>query len=288
MTPPAAAAAAAERSAARRAAAAHPVRSRPRPGTRGGTPRVGPSAPRRVSGPSGGRRAARAAVAAPMPVALRLAAGVHAVAEHRLLDRLIRGRAWIAIVGVGLMGIVFMQVSMLRMNAGIGSAVEQATTLERQNAALQASVSQLSSGDRIATVAGKLGFVLPPGGSVRFLDARGVSFRKAVARIAPPGSNPPEVLAPTTALPLQIQQTGVAPDATATATGDQSASTPAAGTTTGTTATGTTTSTTAPPATTTPSTQQTSPAPTQAAATPTQQPTAAPAATGGTTTGPGR
>src|SRR5204863_8945655 len=116
----------------------HPARPRPR--------RV-PNAPRRVSGPSGGRRAARAAVAAPMPVALRLAAAVHAVAEHRFLDRIIRGRAWIAVVGVGLIGIVFIQVSMLRMNAGIGRAVEQASTLERQNAALQASVSQLSPGD---------------------------------------------------------------------------------------------------------------------------------------------
>jgi hypothetical protein len=204
-----------------------------------------------------------------MPVALRLAAAVHAVAEHRFLDRIIRGRAWIAVVGVGLIGIVFMQVSMLRMNAGIGRAVEQASTLERQNAALQASISQLSSGDRIATVAGKLGFVLPPGGSVRFLDARGVSFRKAVAGIAPPGSKPPEVLAPTTSLPLQIGQTGVAPDPT------------------GTTATGTTASTTAPAAATTPSTQQTSPAPVQPTATPTQQPAATPAATGGATPGQG-
>jgi hypothetical protein len=134
-----------------------------------------------------------------VPLVLRLAGAAHAVAEHRWLDRLIRGRMWIGIVGVGLIGIVFMQVSMLRLNAGIGRAVDQASTLERQNAALQASISQLSAGDRIEVAAGRLGLVAPAAGTARFLDARGVSARRAAARISAPGDHPP-IVAPVTAV----------------------------------------------------------------------------------------
>ena len=42
------------------------------------------------------------AMVAPRPLALRVAGVVHGVAEHRLLDRLVRGRMWIAILAVGL------------------------------------------------------------------------------------------------------------------------------------------------------------------------------------------
>jgi cell division protein FtsL len=230
MTPPPAAAAT-----ARRAAATHPARPRPRRAP----------APRRVSGPAGGLRVVRAAAGA-----------VHTVAEHRFLDRLIRGRMWIGILAVGLIGIVFMQVSMLRMNAGIGSAVERAATLERQNAALQASISQLSSGERIETAAEKLGFVLPAAGSVRFLDARDLNVRKAVRGIEPPGSRPPEPATTAPTAGLTIGETGVAPSENDTQTAN---ATP----TTTTTPTGATTPTTA--------------ATTAPAAQPTQQPTAAPA-----------
>ena len=264
MTPPAAGAA------ARRSAATHPPRPRPR--------RV-PTAPRRVSGPAGGKRVARAAVAAPMPVALRLAAAVHTVAEHRYLDRLVRGRMWIAILGVGLIGIVFMQVSMLRMNAGIGRAVEQGSTLERQNSALQASISQLSSGERIETAAEKLGFVLPAAGSVRFLAARDVDYRKAARGIEPPGSHPPE---PATIVPsagLEIGQTGVAPSAAT----DQSTQSTTAPTTEQSQQPAATTTTPAAPAVTAQPAQQ------PAAATPTAPPpqTTPTAATGGATAAQG-
>ena len=55
------------------------------------------------------------------------------------------------------MGIVFIQVSMLRLNAGISRAITSAETLERQNAALRADISKLDSGERISRSAGALG-----------------------------------------------------------------------------------------------------------------------------------
>jgi cell division protein FtsL len=90
--------------------------------------------------------------------------------DSRALDRLIRGRAWVAVIAVALIGIVAMQVHMLGLNAGIGVAVEKATTLEQQNTALRLDVSRLSSGERIAGEAQRLGLVMPNAGEVRYTD----------------------------------------------------------------------------------------------------------------------
>ncbi|MDX6640694.1 MAG: hypothetical protein QOF12_1705 [Solirubrobacteraceae bacterium] len=220
--------------------------------------------PRRVSGPA--RRRAHAP-AGPPPLALRIGGAVHGLAEHRMLERIIRGRAWIAIVGIGLIGIVFMQVSMLRLNAGIGRAVDTATRLERDNSVLRGTISELSSGDHIEAEAARMGLVLPTA-TPRFLDARRFDLARAVSSITPPGhlalTSTPAVMTTPALTASQLAPTGVAP---------------ASGTTTATTATTTTTSpattTTAPAATTTtaPPATSTSTAP----VTPTQQ-TAQPAA----------
>jgi hypothetical protein len=217
--------------------------------------------PRRVSGPA--RRRAHAP-AGPPPLALRIGGAVHGLAEHRMLERIIRGRAWIAIVGIGLIGIVFMQVSMLRLNAGIGRAVDTATRLERDNSVLRGTISELSSGDHIEAEAARMGLVLPTA-TPRFLDARHFDPARAVSSITAPGHVTLTSTTAATTTPAltasQLAPTGVAP---------------APGTTTGTPATTTTTTTTAPPtatATTAPPATSTSTAP----VTPTQQ-TAQPAA----------
>jgi hypothetical protein len=235
--------------------------------------------PRRVSGPARGRAAATT-VAAPPPLALRLGGAVHGLAEHHLLERIVRGRAWIAILGVGLIGIVFMQVSMLRMNAGIGQAIERAGTLERENAAIRASISELSSGDRIAAEASKLGLILPPG-TARFLDARGADARRALASMTAPGQGiVPSVtsLAPAAISTVPtLADTSVAPTtatSTATMAPDGTAPvTPSPTTTAPTTAAATATAT--PPA------AQTQTQASPAASQQTAQPAAAPASTGG-------
>lgn len=217
--------------------------------------------PRRVSGPAHPRRHA-AAVAGPPPLALRLGGAFHGIAEHRLLDRLIRGRTWIAIVGVGLIGIVFMQVSMLRMNAGIGRAVDTASRLERENAALRATISEQSSGDHIETEAARMGLVLPTA-TPRFLDVRRFDPARAARSITAPGAfsatDATTTAATDTAAPA-LAPTGVAPSPDTTSTAPASS----AGTTTATTAAPATTSATSatpapasaapPPTTTTPAT----------------------------------
>src|SRR4051794_426802 len=81
-----------------------------------------PRHPRRVSGPA--RRPTAAPAPRALPLGARLRTRVRELPDARLLDRLIRGRAWIVLIGVLLMGIVVMQVSLLKLNTGIGRAVE--------------------------------------------------------------------------------------------------------------------------------------------------------------------
>jgi cell division protein FtsL len=145
----------------------------------------------------------------------------------------VRGRAWIALVAVALLGIVFMQVSLLKLNAGISRAVTAADTIDRQNAAMRADISSLESGERIQAVAARLGMVMPAAGSVRFLDARGTSGARAASAITPPApveavtaaaaapitSTPPVATAPppTTTAPAVTAQATPAPAATVAA-----------------------------------------------------------------------
>jgi cell division protein FtsL len=162
-----------------------------------------PRSPRRVSGPARPPRAALAgAAAARPPLALRLGATAMRVGDARLLDRLVRGRAWIALVAIGLMGIVFMQVSLLKLNAGISRAVTAADTLERQNSALRSDISNLDSDERIQAVAAKLGMTTPAAGDVHYLDAREANGARAAASIKPPAPVP----AATTAAPAATTQ----------------------------------------------------------------------------------
>jgi cell division protein FtsL len=168
-----------------------------------------PRAPRRVSGPTRPPRAALAgagggaAVARP-PLSLRLGRRAMRVGDARVLDRLVRGRAWIAIVAVALIGIVFMQVSMLKLNAGVSRAVTAADTLERQNSTLRADISQLDSGERVQDAAAKLGMVSREAGDVHYLDAARANAARAAASIKPP--NPVAPVAPVQQQTPAVQQ----------------------------------------------------------------------------------
>jgi hypothetical protein len=233
--------------------------------------------PRRVSGPAGGRRARPAAsggaVAVAPPLGLRVARAGGRIVDARFLDRLLRGGVWIALLALGLMGIVFIQVSMLRLNAGISRAITSAETLHRQNATLRADISRLDSGDRIADAARALGMIQPPAGSVNYLDARRADGDAAARAIRPP--KPVKAPASTPASATTSPPAATAPVAGQTATAQAQAAT-------------------APPATaqqpapaTTPPAQQPTPRQATAPPAPSQAPTAATPAGSATATGQG-
>jgi hypothetical protein len=145
--------------------------------------RTAPVHPRRVSGP----------VRRPLPAGppLRGRTGpferLSRVPDHYLVDRLLRSRACIWLIGIMLGGIVAMQVSLLRLNAGISRAVQTQSTLELQNATLQSSIAELTSGERLRAVAADRGMVDPPAGDTRYLRARPATDpRRAARRMEPP------------------------------------------------------------------------------------------------------
>ncbi len=151
---------------------------------------VAPRRPRRVSGPAhpanparNPSRAQNRAWAGPAH-ALGLA---EAVATHRLLDRLIRGRVWIGVIAFALIGIVTMQLVLLKLNAGIGRSLVRETLLQRENAALSAENSEVAAGEQIEAQAEHAGMELIPEGVLRFLTAHPASdVSKAAAALSAP------------------------------------------------------------------------------------------------------
>ena len=185
-----------------------------------------PAHQRRVSGPL--RPAPAGPRAVPNP---RSFDRVRTLPDHRFLDRLLRSRAWIWLIGIGLGGIVAMQVSMLKLNAGISRAVEASSTLERQNAELEGIVAGLMSGERVRAAAQNRGMVLPAAGSISFLTTRGadVDASRALRRMQPPSSDAIALLRNGGREPgalVQAPAIPAAPTTTATATAPVTAAQP--------------------------------------------------------------
>jgi hypothetical protein len=172
-----------------------------------------PRHPRRVSGP----------VARPVPHGPAIARPVRrgstgaferllALPDLRLVDRLLRGRAWVWVIGILLGGIVFMQVSLLKLNTGISNAVTTAATLERVNAGLETEVARLSSGERIQATAADQDMVAPPAGDVGYLTVRpGRDPGLAVQRMQSPSDEAKQVMANGGRAPAELAPSTVTP-----------------------------------------------------------------------------
>jgi hypothetical protein len=154
-----------------------------------------PSAPRRVSGPvrttprtppaprrsPAGKTRRLGRTAPPLrPVAktarptlgARAVAFIRALPDHHLLDRVVRGRAWIPILGILLAGIVAMQVEVLKLGAGIGRAIERGTQLQSRNELLRARVASLADDQRIERLAAGMGMMMPAPTAIHFLSLK--------------------------------------------------------------------------------------------------------------------
>jgi hypothetical protein len=181
VTPPAGAAAAAP---ARRARTPVPTR-----------PRIAPPRPRRVSGPTRpvrqpakrSSRPSQSHAQAERGVVLGVLGALDGVSRSGALDRLIRGRIWIAVIAFALIGIVTLQLLVLQLNASIGRSLVREAQLQRANAALSIESSELSAGERVESQAGRIGMQLVPLNGLRFLTAHPSSdvARAAAALKAP-------------------------------------------------------------------------------------------------------
>lgn len=166
MTPPAAA------STLRRGAVARPYPA--------------PARPRRISGPARpARRPVPVAAPAREGLALGLLRALERLSEHPLLDRLIRGRVWIGIVAFALIGIVTLQLGLLKLNSGIGRMLERQASLQRSNSALSIENSELASGMRVEAQAERLGMHIVATSSLKFLSVHpGSDVAKAAGALS--------------------------------------------------------------------------------------------------------
>ena len=99
-------------------------------------------------------------------------------------------------IGILLGGIVAMQVSLLKLNAGISRAVTTASTLERQNAAFEAQIARLASGERVRDAAQAARMVTPAPGTIEFLRSRPArDGRLDARRMEPPSDTAAAIMA---------------------------------------------------------------------------------------------
>jgi cell division protein FtsL len=200
--------------------------------------------PRRASGPAVSRGAA--AVALPGRVMRAPFARAARTRTGGVLDALLQGRAWIALVALLLVGIVFFNVDLLQLNRDIAQTAQKSARVKRENARLRLEVARLASSERIQRAAARRGLELPAPGDVRYLHANPtIDGRKAASRITEPGAGgappvpqpmaqaPPTASAPQQAVPQQGAPQPAAPPEGPVQTAPQAPQSPPAATSPG-------------------------------------------------------
>ena len=143
--------------------------------------------PARPSSPSRKRSAParrRVSAGATPGIALRGVQALDGISSSAFVDRLIRGRLWIGLLAFALIGIVAMQLLVLKLNTGIGRTLGHVATLQRENAQLNIEDSMYSSENRVAPLATAAGMTLAPAGTVHFVTASMADISRAAAALS--------------------------------------------------------------------------------------------------------
>jgi hypothetical protein len=161
-------------------------------------PRAGAAAPAKA--PARRAPARRAPARKPAPKRrtaatqprLVVAAGRTAVAVRQLPDsslvvRMTRGRAWIAVLGVLLVGIVALNVATLSFAATAGQIDEQITALENENSMLESREAQHFSTARVRSQGAELGLAMPTTEEPGLIEYEPADIATAAARLAAAG-----------------------------------------------------------------------------------------------------
>ncbi len=121
-------------------------------------------------------------VAGPLPQRRRLPGGLVArpsrdlvgrvgAASGGLLVRAFAGRRVIGLLAFALIGLVFLQVSLLKLNTQISGDAEKTQLLVRQTAEQRSLLAKLDASQRVTGAAGGLGLVMPAPDQVCYLKA---------------------------------------------------------------------------------------------------------------------
>jgi len=119
--------------------------------------------------------------------AVRTAEAVYQLPDSSLVVRMTRGRAWIAVLGVLLVGIVALNVATLSFAATQGKIDEQITTLEEENSMLGSREAKHFSTARVRGEAGALGLAMPNTEEPQVIELSPDDVATAASRLAAAG-----------------------------------------------------------------------------------------------------
>jgi hypothetical protein len=177
----------------KKAAPARRPRTRPTPKGRAvAAPAPARKSPARKAPTRAPRRAkptSRAAVVGGqlIPFAGRTAVAVGQLPDSGLVVRMTRGRAWIGVLGVLLVGIVALNVVTLSFAASSGKIDEQITVLEQENSVMSGRDARLSGIGPVRQEAAAIGLAMPSSDSIHFTDAGPDDVATAAQRLAAAG-----------------------------------------------------------------------------------------------------
>ncbi len=120
-------------------------------------------------------------------VASRTAAGVRHLPDSGLIVRMTRGRTWIAVLGVLLVGIVALNVVTLSFAASSGKFDESITKLEEENSMLGSRVGQKFGTKRVRFEAAAQGLVMPTQSEPQVIEYTPDDVTRAAQRLAAAG-----------------------------------------------------------------------------------------------------
>ena len=148
----------------------------------------------------------------------RQSIGRAGVASGGLLARLFVGRRLIGVLAVALIGLVFVQVSLLKLNTRISADAERSQMLTRENAEQRSLLARLDGAQRVTGAAGNLGLVMPAPDAVCYLKASDAHACKVSGAVADPAIDPST---DPNALPSDPTTLASDPNATTDQTGTQ-------------------------------------------------------------------
>jgi hypothetical protein len=188
-----AAAATAPRRAAAPARAPAPKKAAPtrkaRPVRKAAPARKAAAAPARKTAPARRAPARRKAPARRpggqlIPIAAGAATAVRQFPDSGLMVRMTQGRAWIAVLGVLLAGIVAVNVMTLHLSAAVGQIDQNIQALEQENPILRSRDAQRSGVQRVRHDAGALGLTVASSDAIGYVQASPDDVAVAAERLA--------------------------------------------------------------------------------------------------------
>lgn len=173
----------------RKAPARQPARKPVRKSTRSRAVTAPAKAPARRAPARKPARRRRPAATQPRLVvtAVRTADAVRQLPDSSLVVRMTRGRAWIGVLGVLLVGIVALNVATLSFAATAGQIDEQITALENENSMLESREAKHFSTARIRNQGSQLGLAMPNTEEPQVIELRPDDVATAASRLAAAG-----------------------------------------------------------------------------------------------------